>query len=186
MLRLYLVSKDMGLRMLHQSGINLLELMTALVVLSVSIVIGVPTAQHVVGKNRLVGAAEEAFSNLRLLRAEAVRHNQNAYASFASSGEVWSYGMDDVAACNPSVAGDCTVDGNERRVASTNYPGVRMTTTFAAGQTGFEPRRGMALAPGLVSFQGRSGRLDVVVSALGTVRLCTASGNEAVGGYPAC
>lgn len=172
--------------MLRQSGFNLVEMMTALVVLAVSLSVGVPSAQNIVGKNRLAGAAEEAYSNLRLLRAEAVRHNRAAYVNFNVSGDNWSYGLDDDSACDAAVAGDCTVDGNERRVSNNNYPGISMTASFAGDTTGFEPRRGMALNSGSISFNNKSGRLTVVVSALGAIRLCTAAGDEAVSGYPTC
>jgi prepilin-type N-terminal cleavage/methylation domain-containing protein len=170
----------------HQAGFNLLELMTTLVVLAVSVSIGVPSAQNILNKNRLVGASEAAYSHLRLLRAEAVRHNRIAYVNFAASDGTWSYGFDDAAACDASVAGDCTVDGNERRIRNSDYPGVSASTSFAAGTSGFEPRRGMALNSGQISFNNSAGRLNVVVTALGTVRLCTVAGAEAVRGYPQC
>lgn len=169
-----------------QTGFNLLELMTTLVVLAISVSVGVPSAQNIISKNRLVSASEEAYSSLRLLRTEAVRHNRTAYVNFTTSGDTWSYGFDDSAVCDASIAGDCIVDGNERRVSDAAYPGISASTTFTSGTSGFEPRRGMALNPGQISFNNDAGRLNVVVTALGSVRLCTVAGDEAVQGYPEC
>lgn len=170
----------------RQRGFNLLELMTSVVVLAVMITTGVPSFSYMLSKRRLVAAAEETLSNLRLLRVETVRHNRNAYANFAGTGQLWSYGLDDGASCNPDTAGDCTVDGNERRVQSSKYPGVSMSTTLAGNSTGFEPRRGTALSGGAVRFQNDAGQLHVEVSLLGTVRLCTPSGSGQLWGYPTC
>lgn len=171
--------------MRYQKGFNMIELLVALVVLALSIFAGVPSTEHIIGKRRLAGAAEEAESNLRLLRAEAVRHNRTAFVHF-SSGASWFYGLDDRAACNAAVADDCTIDDNERRVRGSHYPGVSMTASFAADTTGFEPRRGMALNSGAIEFHNRTGTLRIVVSALGNLRLCTPAGNDAVAGYPQC
>jgi type IV fimbrial biogenesis protein FimT len=170
----------------RQGGFNLLELMTSVLVLAIMVSTGVPSFSYMLSKRRLVAAAEETLSNLRLLRVETVRHNRNAYASFTGAGQLWSYGLDDTAGCDPGVAGDCTVDGNERRVQSGKYPGVTMSTSFAGNSTGFEPRRGTALSGGAVSFQNDAGELHVEVSLLGSVRLCTPSGSNQLWGYPAC
>jgi hypothetical protein len=121
-----------------------------------------------------------------LTRAESIRRNHDAFVHFTGSGTAWSYGIDDTADCDPSVAGDCTVDGVERRVDSQEHPGVSLSQTFAGSAARFEPRRGMALSTGMLSFTNVAGELRVTVSALGMIRLCTPSGSQAVVGYPSC
>lgn len=170
----------------RQRGFNLLELMTSVVVLTAMVVTGVPSFTHMLNKRRLVSAAEAAVSNLRLLRVETVRHNRNSFANFSGDGQLWRYGLDDQALCDPALAGDCTVDGNERRVESSQYPGVTMSTSFTGNRTGFEPRRGTALNAGSVQFRNDAGQLHVEVSLLGSIRLCTPPGSEALWGYPDC
>lgn len=167
-------------------GFTLMELMVTLAVAAVLTTIGLPSMQQVLAKRRLSAAAEELYGNLQLMRAQAIKQNRPAYVSFFSDADGWRYGLDDTAACDTSVAGDCTVHGNPRSYSSDNYRGVTLTQTFAANLAGFEPRRGLAFGSGSVTLSSSAGEVRVLLLRIGQLRLCSPAGDDKVSGYADC
>ena len=141
------------------------------------------------------------FNDLQLARTEAIKRNQDVDLTFSSTGPTttWGYGMR-VGQLRraPSVTSiaACQIDGVFKITRSTDYPGVSMTVGFAgtginARTTGFNARRGTAetgpssSAPedGRVTLTRNADTLQVRVSKLGRVLICTTTGMP---GYQPC
>ena len=167
-------------------GFTLMELLTTIAVALVLTTIGIPSLQQTLAKRRLSAAAEELYGNLQLMRAQAIKQNRPAYVSFFSDAGGWRYGLDDTAACNLTVAGDCSVHGNARTYSSDNHRGVNLSQTFAANLAGFEPRRGLAFGSGSVTLSSSAGEVRVVLLRIGQLQLCSPAGAHKVSGYADC
>lgn len=170
----------------RQTGFTLMELLTSISVATILTTVGVPTMQNTLEKRRLSSAAEELYGNLQLMRAQAIKQNRNGFVSFQIDDDSWRYGLDDTAACDTSVAGDCTVHGNSRVVSSNAYRGVSVTQNFAGNVAGFEPRRGLALSSGAATVSSDAGEIRVVLLRVGQLRLCSPAGEQKVIGYADC
>ncbi|MGH8530667.1 MAG: GspH/FimT family pseudopilin [Nevskiales bacterium] len=170
----------------RQTGFTLMELLTSISIATILTTVGVPTMQNTLEKRRLSSAAEELYGNLQLMRAQAIKQNRNGFVSFQIDGGDWRYGLDDTAACDTSVADDCTVHGNSRVVSSELYHGVSVTQNFAGNVTGFEPRRGFALNSGDARLSSDAGEIRVVLLRVGQLRLCSPAGAQKVLGYADC
>ncbi len=170
----------------RQKGFTLMELLTTISVATVLTTIGIPSMQQTLAKRQLSAAAEELYGNLQLMRAQAIKQNRPAYVSFFSDAGGWRYGLDDAAACDTAVAGDCTVHGNARTFSSESYRGVSLTQTFPADLAGFEPRRGLAFGSGSVTLSSSAGEVRVLLLRVGQLRLCSPAGEDKVTGYADC
>lgn len=170
----------------RQAGFTLMELLTSISVATVLTTVGVPTMQNTLEKRRLSAAAEELYGNLQLMRTQAIKQNRSSFVSFQSDDDSWRYGLDDTAACDTSVADDCTVQGNPRVVSSEAYRGVSVTQNFAGNVAGFEPRRGLALSSGAATLTSDAGEIRVVLLRVGQLRLCSPAGEKKVHSYKDC
>jgi type IV fimbrial biogenesis protein FimT len=165
-------------------GFTVLELIITILVLVILVTVGIPTFTALLERHRLKGAVETLYAELQLARSVAIRQNRPCYVDF-NLGTDWCYGLDDTAACDCAIAGDCQVDGIEKVVRSTEYRGITLpSTTFAGDGTGFNARNGTALGAGEALFQGPQGiTAKVVLSGLGRARICS---GETILGYPSC
>lgn len=162
---------------LHSPGFTLVELMVTVAVLAILLSIAVPAFQSTLDKRRLVGAAEQLYTDLQYTRSEAIRQNKNVTVYFTGT-KTWCYGMDDdtSSACNCSTApGNCTVGNVQKVVPGTDFRNVTLSeNTFSSGNVAFDPRRGTASPQGRVSLQSSAiGTVKVIVSTPGRVRICS-------------
>lgn len=170
----------------RQTGFTLMEVLTSISIATILTTVGVPSMQSTLEKRRLSSAAEELYGNLQLMRAQAIRQNRDSFVSFQIDGDNWRYGLDDTAACDTSVAGDCTVHGNPRVVSSDAYRDVTVTQNFTGNVTGFEPRRGLALHSGAATLTSDAGEIRVMLLRVGQLRLCSPAGAKKVHSYKDC
>jgi type IV fimbrial biogenesis protein FimT len=185
------------------AGFTLIELMVALAVLLILTVLAVPSFTTYLDKSRVRGAADEVVSTLAQARQAGVKFDRGVRVSAVGSGGTWCLGANQAAtpsagdpmlapaACDCTVADACIVDGQRLVVASSEHPGV--TLTSAPGPLDFDGRLGLRVDPNVgdadaSSFDLTSPRgrfvLTVNVSQLGQATVCSKQGN--ILGYPAC
>ncbi len=168
--------------MTHQAkGFSLLELMVALSIISILVGATGIWFHDVISLQRLEGAANRLYTDLRLAQSEAVKRNTTVFVSFNAGENDWCYGINLDGSCDCSKANSCRIDGKERTVSSKNFKGVVMQKArFAGGTryTAFEPSRGFAQAGstknGTVWLKSSTDKqLAVIVNRMGRVRFCS-------------
>lgn len=155
------------------SGFTLVEAMITVVVVAVLLAVAAPAFQGSLDKRRLVGAAEQLYADLQYARSEAIKHNASVYVSFAT-GANWCYGIA-LAECDCNAA-TCQLDGVQKVVSASNFRGVSLTETFSRMGPQFESSRGTA-NNGTATLSSDYGSINVIVSQLGRVRICSGSAN---------
>jgi prepilin-type N-terminal cleavage/methylation domain-containing protein len=165
-------------------GITLIELLVALAVLAVLLAAAAPAFTGLVDRLQLRGAADALYSDLLLARLEALRRNVPVGVAFGDGpAGAWCHALTDRGACDCFAADACALAGSPGRSArGSDFPRVSLATNFPPDHAAiFNPARGTATA-GTTHFSSAAGSIDVVVSSLGRVRLCS----ERVPGYPPC
>ncbi len=156
----------------RHKGFTLIELMITVVVLGVLAALALPSFQSILEGRRLVGAADDLYSNIQYARSEAIKRNETIRVQ-VTTGTNWCFGIDDdtgaVCDCNASA---CEVDGVLKNVTSATYTGIQMSAS-AGGVIEFNPRQGMPEPPNDQGFTfrvGAAGRTKTVnVNAIGLV-----------------
>ena len=170
------------------AGFTLIELMVAVAVLAVLLGVALPGMAGYNERNRLKSVAEGLVSDLALARTEAIMRGPGSTfnLSFTTDGaSQWCYGLTTNASCDctvadPTDANACVVNSSGedvlRVVDSANFQSdVQMTAvTFTGNKVNFNSTRGMADA-GQVSFDAAGKQIDVEVTALGSIRICSSS-----------
>jgi len=186
-------------------GFTLVELIVAVSVLVILVTVAVPSFQSSLDKRRLIGAAEQVYSDVQWARGEAVRLNKKIVLTFKNSGTTnWCYGMHDAITptcdCTASSTTNCTIgiapNSVEKKFINSGFRGVSLTLSgFDTNNANYffcvDSRRGKFFAnascgsdkDGAISLTSSSGTVKVDMSELGRVRLCS---NTGVGGYPSC
>jgi len=164
-------------------GFTLVEMMITVSIATILTVMAVPNMQSMMQRRQLEGAASELYGNLLLMRSQAIEKNRTVYVSFAGSGTNWRYGLDDVAACSPGTTDDCVVNGAERVYRGAAWKTVTLAQAFTANTLSFESRRGLPSGSGTVRFTSVAGEIDVAVSPIGYISICS---SQRLGGYSAC
>lgn len=174
---------------LHSPGFTLVELMVTVAVLAILLSIAVPAFQSTLDKRRLVGAAEQLYTDLQYARSEAIRQNKNVTVYFTGTS-TWCYGMDDdtSSACTCSTEpGNCTVGNVQKVVPGTDFRNVTLSENpFLTGNVAFDPRRGTAKDGSASVASVGIGTVKVIVSSSGRVRICSPTGTTNIKDYPSC
>ena len=163
-------------------GFTLLELLVVVSVLTVLMLIAVPSMQSMLTRNHLKAAAQSIAEDLQWTRSEAIKRNRILRVAF--DVEHWCYGVGDAGAANcncrlaPEDAGACSL----KRRSGVDFPGIGLSATFAG--TRFDPLRATSNNGTLTLTATNGTSLKVVLSRLGRVRICSPAG--AVAGYDAC
>jgi len=80
MMRVHILTKK------RQSGFTLIELIVAVVILSILAAIAIPGFSRWLPGYRLKSAARDVFSNLQLAKLEAIKQNQDCAINFTTTG----------------------------------------------------------------------------------------------------
>jgi type IV fimbrial biogenesis protein FimT len=164
-------------------GFTLIEMMVTVSVATILTVVAVPNMQSMMLRRQLEGAAGEIYSNLLLMRSQAIEKNRTVYVNFSGSGTTWTYGLDDVASCSPATANDCQINQGTRVYSGSTWRNVTLSHPFAGNTLTFESRRGLPSASGTIRLTSTAGEIQVSVSPIGYVSVCSA---QRLGGYSAC
>ena len=181
-------------------GFTLIEALVVVTIIGILAALTVPAFTKMLERNRIKGAAEALFNDLQLARTEAIKRNLDVELKFSSAGPTttWCWGLRERDPSDPnidlSVDCDCTVtnaaatnackiDDVIRVTSSADYPGVSFQTNLTGERTEFEPRQGLADVAGTNSLVLKADELRVIVSVIGRVRICTATGMP---GYQPC
>lgn len=173
-----------------QRGFTLLELLVTLVILSIVLGAGVPLMLDMTKSMRLQGAAQDTYALLQYARSDALRTSESRFVVWDEDGADWCAAVAAASDCD-CLTEDCSINGVLRQINSDDYSNVDVVPNFSAGDfTRFDGMRGLAegnagsVAYRLLDGQTVEGEVRVVVSLLGRLRYCNASGD--FGSYPAC
>jgi type IV fimbrial biogenesis protein FimT len=154
----------------RHKGFTLIELMITVAVLGILVALALPSFQSILEGRRLVGAADELYSNIQYARSEALKRNETIRLQ-VTTGTNWCFGIDDddgaVCDCNASA---CEIGDVLKNVTSATYPGIQMSVGDVIE---FNSRQGMPAPPNAQDFTfrvGAAGRVKTVsVTAIGLV-----------------
>jgi type IV fimbrial biogenesis protein FimT len=169
-------------------GLTLIELLVAIVVISILLAIGIPSMMKSLDKSRLVGAAENLMSQMRYMQAESIKSNKFMYliVKTGSPNTSWCYGLSDESnTCdctdnNPS----CTVDGTTKIFTNTDYRGITITHPTEGSDLDFSflPKRGTFTSDNVEFTSAYGMKLKIKSAGSGRVRFCSPDGSAP--GYP--
>ena len=172
-----------------QQGVTLIELVITLFIMAVLLTFALPAFTELLAESRLKAATSALYLKLYQARSEAIKRNQRMRVTFMVSdgGATWCYGMKTDAACDCTVAGSCQIDGAEKTVNSTEFPGVGIDLHISApgDHFTFENIRWITAGTfGHVRFNmADGGQTRIIVSRMGRVRLCSPAGSGNIAGY---
>lgn len=180
------------------TGFTLVELMVTLAVLAILIGWALPAFSALIDHQRLRAAALHIAADLRHARNEALtRHGSQPVGVIFSPGADWCYGISQQLPCSCRQsdwrADDaCLLDAAHerllRRETASAHPSVELIEArFSGGAiTLFDPLRGLAQA-GTVTLQSARGtRVEIRVSILGRIRICTPADGPRLAGFATC
>lgn len=175
-------------------GFTLVELLITLAILVILVTGAIPAMRDMIERQRLYHAAETLAADLRLFRSEALSRNQDHITVTFAEGSDWCYGVAEEACdCHALIdeADSCTLPRNQTLYRFTRhasaFSGIDLVRAsfFQGSELRFDGFRGLG-QPGTVTVANAAGQqLDIKVSLLGRVRICTPEGQPS-GRYPAC
>jgi type IV fimbrial biogenesis protein FimT len=160
--------------MTRYKGFTLIELMIVLAIIAVLVAISSPSFSDAAERKRLVSAAENISSDLEWAKVESIKRNDPITVDLTSGvNGTWSYSFSDS-------------DGVVRTTAAANYgdyANLSLTHNFGADDFSFDPARATVDENGTIALTSTNYDLNVVVSLLGRIRICSPSG---IAGYATC
>ena len=157
----------------REIGFTLLELMIIVAILGILIALAAPSFTSLLERRKIIAAAEAIQSDLRWARSEAIKRNTDVTVSFTpGAGGIWKYVI------TPAIK---TVDS----ATIPEFGNVALAENFGGDHaTGFDHTRGTSNDNGTVALTSSAGKVCIVLSTLGRVRICSKVGN--IGGYKSC
>lgn len=170
-------------------GFTLIEMMISVAVLIVLVAIAAPSFNNFFDKYRVKRAADTFSSFLINSKSEAIKRNQTVRTVITGSGATWCAGMtvNDTCDCSSTGTSACKIDGADRVISSASFKGVELNGPATAYAFEFKSQRGTLTDNETVELESAAGlELNVVVSRVGRIKLCSPSGSGNLGGYPVC
>jgi type IV fimbrial biogenesis protein FimT len=165
------------LKIYQYRGMTLAEVLIALVIVSILIIVGVPTFIAFYQEYRLSTNTEKLYYSLQYARSAAIKNNQTVYVNF-STGTAWCYGINANSTCNCTLTNSC---GLGTYNASTTQDFSLSTTGLSGNTLIFDGTHGSA-STSSVTFTLNSNAMSVSIMALGNMRVCS----NQISGYPTC
>ncbi len=98
---------------------------------------------------RLQGAAQHVYADLRFAQSEAIKRNKTVYFHLKNQPRIGATEFSLNAACDGTQANSCKLDGVEHITKSGLFKGIDLQRSRFAGSsdfTAFDPRNGFAQA----------------------------------------
>lgn len=170
-------------------GFTLIELLVTLAVLAIGLAIAVPSFKDMIAKNRITGVADTLVADMQLARQEAIKRGQTVNISFkwqkvegnAQTTDSWCYGFgngETTCHCEQTPATGCVVGAGTStffKIVQNNFIEATPSSGFTA--INFTPNRGSAIylteRTMTLKAEGQKYQVDVKVSPLGTVSVCS-------------
>jgi type IV fimbrial biogenesis protein FimT len=175
-------------------GFTLLELLMAVVILSLAVLMAVPAMTKMAERRQTMAAVERIYSELQLARSIAVAQSQPIFMNI-NPGNDWALGISNNAACDPvDNEPACSVpDLNGNNPVThlfTSFDNDNVTVNATDNQITFFSQRGTATPVNIVvSSQGEVGYVvNILVRPLGQISICSPNTdpNRRLGSYRAC
>ncbi len=184
-----------------------MEILITLTVVAILASLAVPSMSGLADRQQFVGAAEQIYGHLQQARSEAIARSIPTHANFDDGVAAWTYGISSNPGCDLTAdrtdANACTIrvddgDGVDNdadlvlmRFTSADHDEVEMVIDdflpLGSTEITFDPVRGTATG-GTVQLTSSSTdlELNVTVSVLGRVEICSPDAAHAVPNYGAC
>lgn len=162
-------------------GINLVEMLLALVIIAILALVAMPTFNNLINRYRISGSAEQLQHFLEFARSEAIKRNITVYVSFRT-GDTWCYGANLSSACNCETPNNCGLG-----VVSYNTAGqiTLSTSGMSSNSVAFQGSHGAAdnsCSVTLTQYGAASPLMTIAIGRLGYFSKCSTG----IGGYTAC
>lgn len=179
-----------GRKIKLKQGMTLVELMIVIALISIALVVAVPSFSGFFAKQKLRGLGGELLFFTKLAKAEAAKKSSKTYIVFnRTNATSWCIGLsEDTVDCDCSTANSCVVDDIERVVSSADYQGVSFDShNFTGNKITISPYKGRSLggtATFSITADGVIKDLSLKRSVMGRDRVCSINGTSLR--YPKC
>lgn len=180
------------------TGYTLVELLIGLAVLAILMTVALPTFADLIDSQRLRAAAHQLIADLRLARNMALTRPASLPVGVQfQAGTQWCYGISRQLPCNCNqsdahAAAACRLDQADNQAVwqrdQRTHPHVQLLEARFSGasHTLFDARRGTARAGHVRLRSARGKQLEIRLSSLGRLRICTPADTVRLTGYSPC
>lgn len=170
------------IKFMNDTGLTLLELMVALVILAIALGIAAPNVMAWLPNYRIKACCRELYSHLQQAKMEACKRNFNVVVTFfpgtyAPQGSIGSYQVFVDNGAGGGTANDNVRNGSEPLLAQVTMPkNVSLyRTTLGGNKTGFTPM-GMPISSGVIELRNNKSRYyRIALSISGNIKLETSN-----------
>ncbi|MGU5595079.1 GspH/FimT family pseudopilin [Aeromonas sanarellii] len=174
----------MEIRSRPVSGFTLLELMTAVALVAILVAVAIPSYQSLRQEQMVRAATQAVYTDMMLLKSEAVKRNKNLSLNVFNSGlSNWCYRIAIDGSCTSCTDNCSSLEGRKGADAS-DFPGITLTSSYSGSAVTFSPRRG-TLESGHIELATNNYITQVVTYNTGRVYTCAPS-NSLIGGERVC
>jgi type IV fimbrial biogenesis protein FimT len=172
----------------QKEGFTLLELLVAMLVLSILVTIGIPSYNRLFMQQTLIQKSESLYYFLRLANSESIKYNKRIYVHFCQKGTTnqWKMGMTDLDSCDCFTTNSCMLDGREVVKDLTDGKKILIKNgdiSFSGSQASYAPMRFSVNTGAILLTDLSDNKLKVIQSSM-RLRIC--SPDVKAMGYPKC
>jgi|GEM_PF-4874950 len=175
----------MDKRLINHSGITLIELLMALVVMFLLLTIALPSFLESFNRQKVTGIGDNLNSLLLFAKAESATQGQRVWLRLQvdnTNPTQWRVALTEQASCDFTSDSPCLIDDIKREFNSEQYPGVSMITNMTS--ISVDPLRGRGTA-GSTTFSISNSDVQFRRTQFGSHKICT-SFQSMLSRYPLC